>query len=72
MKDPTILRLQSPWETVKERMKENDINLTDEDLEYIPGKEEELIQRLEKIMNRSRDQVVAYIESISSNEDLAG
>ena len=53
-------------------MKENDINLTDEDLEYIPGKEEELIQRLEKIMNISHDKVIAYIESISSNEDLAG
>jgi len=72
MKKTTVFRLQAPWETVKERMKENDINLTDEDLEYIPGKEEELIQRLEKIMNRSRDQVVAYIESISSNEHLAG
>jgi hypothetical protein len=53
-------------------MKENDINLTDEELEFIPGKEEELIQRLEKIMNKSRDQIIAYIESISSNEDLAG
>ncbi len=72
MKNPTILKLKVPWETVKERIKENDSNLTDEDLEYIPGKEEELIQRLEKIMNRSRDQVVAYIESISYNEDLAG
>ena len=72
MKNPIIFRLQAPWETVKERLKENDIRLTDEDLEYIPGKEEELIQRLEKIMNRSRDQVVAYIESISSNDDLAG
>jgi 5-bromo-4-chloroindolyl phosphate hydrolysis protein len=72
MKNSTVLKLQAPWEKVKERMKENDINLTDKDLEYIPGKEEELIQRLEKIMNRSRDQVVAYIESISSNEDLAG
>ena len=72
MKNSAILKLQAPWEKVKERMKENDISLTDKDLEYIPGKEEELIQRLEKIMNRSRDQVVAYIESISSNEDLAG
>ena len=72
MKNSSVLRLQAPWEKVKERMKENDINLTDKDLEYIPGNEEELIQRLEKIMNRSRDQVVAYIESISSNEDLAG
>jgi len=72
MNNPTVFRLQAPWEKVRERMKENDINLTDEDLEYIPGKEEELLQRLERIMNRSRDQVVAYIESISSNEDLAG
>ena len=71
MKNQSVFRLEVPWETVKERMKENDINLTDEDLEYIPGKEEELIQRLERIMNRSRDQVIAYIESISSNEDLA-
>ena len=65
-------KLAAPWEMVKERMKENDSNLTDEDLEYIPGKEEELIQRLEKKMNRSRDQVIAYIESISANEGLAG
>jgi len=71
MKDPTILRLQSPWETVKERMKENDINLTDADLEYEPGKEEELIQRLEKVMNKPRQQVIAYIESISANEGMA-
>ena len=72
MKNQSVLRLKIPWEVVKERMKENDINLTDEDLEYIPGKEEELILRLEKIMNRSHDEIVAYIESISSNEDLAG
>jgi hypothetical protein len=72
MKNPIIFRLQAPWERVKERLKENDIGLTDEDLEYIPGKEEELIQRLEKKMNRSGDQVIAYIESISSNEHLAG
>jgi uncharacterized protein YjbJ (UPF0337 family) len=72
MKNTPTLKLRDTWEAVKEKMKENDSSLTDEDLEYIPGKEEELIQRLEKIMNRSRDQVVAYIESISSNEDLAG
>ena len=40
MENPSVLKLEVPWETVKERMKENDVNLTDEDLEYIPGKEE--------------------------------
>jgi len=66
-----LLNLEAPWEEVKERMKDNDINLTDDDLEYTPGKEEELLQRLEKKMNKSREQVIAYIESISSNKDLS-
>ncbi len=68
----TILRLQAPWETVKEKMKENDISLTDADLEYEPGNEEKLLERLEKVMNKPRNQIVAYIESISANADLAG
>ena len=72
MKNPSEFKLDAPWEKVKERMKENDISLTDADLEYEPGKEEELLQRLEKLMNKPRQQVIAYIESISSNEDMAG
>jgi len=72
MKNSTVLRLQASWETVKEKMKENDISLTDADLEYEPGNEDDLLQRLEKLMNKSREQIIAYIESISSNEDRAG
>ena len=72
MKDHVAFKLEAPWEEVKERMKDNDITLTDEDLEYSPGKEEELLQRLEKKLNKPRHQIIAYIESISSNQDLAG
>ena len=64
--------LRSSWEEVKEKMKENDHTLTDEDLEYKMGNEEELIKRLEKVMGKSREQVIAYIESISANTGLAG
>ena len=66
------MKLEAPWEIVKERMKESNIYLTDADLEYEPGKEDELLSRLEKIMNKSRPEIIAYIESISSNKDLAG
>lgn len=66
------IKLEAPWEVVRERMKESNINLTDADLAYEPGKEDELLSRLEKIMNKSRPQIIAYIESISSNKDLAG
>jgi hypothetical protein len=73
MKNDSIkLNLHSPWEDVKEKMKENDPNLTDDDLTYEPGKEGELIERLEKIMNKPPEKIIAYIESISSNQDLAG
>ncbi|HEV8271824.1 MAG TPA: general stress protein CsbD [Chitinophagaceae bacterium] len=71
MKHLTVLKLQAPWETIKEKMKENDIRLTDADLEYEPGREDELLERLEKLQNKPREQIIAYIESISSNEDMA-
>jgi len=72
MKNAIVLNLQAPWDEVKEKMKENDMHLTDADLQYEPGKEEDLLQRLEKVMNKPRQQIIAYIESISSNKDLAG
>jgi hypothetical protein len=72
MKKDIIINLDAPWEKVKERMKESNIDLTDADLEYEPGKEDELLSRLEKVMHRSRADIIAYIESISSNRDLAG
>jgi hypothetical protein len=66
------LRLRSPWPEVKERLKENDITLSDNDLEYTPGHDQELLERLASKMKKSEDQVREYIESISSNEDKAG
>jgi hypothetical protein len=66
------LNLEAPWEEVRERIKERNIDLTDSDLEYEPGKENELLSRLEKIMNKSRPEIIAYIESISANTDMAG
>jgi hypothetical protein len=66
------LKLDAPWEEVKERIKENDSRITDADLEYEPGKEEEMIDRLGKIINKPHHEVIAYIESISYNKGLAG
>jgi len=66
------LNLRSPWPEVKERLKENDLRLSDEDLEYEPGNEQELLERLARKTNKSPDELREYIESISSNEDKAG
>ena len=66
------LKLNAPWEQVKERLKENDIHLTDEDLQYEPGKEELLLERLSGKLGKGKEETKAYIESISANEDAAG
>lgn len=66
------LNLRSPWPEVRERLKENDISLTDQDLDYRPGNEDELLDRLALKMNKSKQEIREYIESISENDDKAG
>jgi hypothetical protein len=64
--------LTVPWEEVKEKLKENNISLTDEDLSYEPGREDELLQRLQRKINRPKEEIKALIESIAANTDKAG
>lgn len=66
------LNLKASWEEVKERLKENDIGLTDKDLEYEPGYEDGLLTRLQQKMNKDKAAIREYIESISANVDKAG
>ena len=66
------LNLRSPWHEVRERLKENDISLTDDDLDYRPGDEDELLEKLAGKMNKSKIWVKEYIESISHNDDKSG
>ncbi len=65
------LKLESPWEEVKERLKEVQLELTDDDLEYEPGQEKELLERLAKIMNRDIAAIKAWIESVSYTGGIA-
>lgn len=65
------LNLQKPWDRVKETLKEINIDLTDEDLNYQPGQEDQLLERLEKKLHKPKDEVKALLESISSNKGKA-
>ncbi len=65
------LKLEAPWSEVRELIKEVVPALTDEDLEYEVGKENELLQRIANKTNRSIDHVKAWVESISSNSGKA-
>ena len=64
----TPLKLEAPWEQVKELLKEINYDLTDEDLEYKPGNEQYLLERLGKKMDRTPDEIRVWIESVSHNK----
>ena len=65
-------KLGAPWEEVKERLKEINIGLTDDDLYYEEGKEDELITRLQQKIKGTPEEIRGLIESISFNEGKAG
>lgn len=62
------LNLHAPWDEVKAKLKEKNIQLTDDDLHYESGDENALLARLETKLNRSKQEVKEYIESISFNK----
>ena len=65
------LKLEKSWESVKEALKEINVELTDDDLTYQPGQEDQLLGRLEKKMKKSKTEIKALIESISANKGKA-
>ncbi len=67
----TTLKLETPWEEVKEKLKEVNNELTDEDLEYAPGQEDALLQRLATKMNKDVPAIKAWVESVSFNKNIA-
>ncbi|HTE12169.1 MAG TPA: hypothetical protein VK645_14395 [Chitinophagaceae bacterium] len=62
------LQLEKPWKFVKEKLMEHNTELTDEDLNYEKGKEDELLERLSKKMSRSKQEIKEWIESMSFNK----
>jgi hypothetical protein len=50
------------WATRSRLLKSEYIQLTDEDLKFEVGKEEELISRFEARLNKSRDQIIEILQ----------
>jgi uncharacterized protein YjbJ (UPF0337 family) len=51
------LQLKGNWNIVKGKLKQKYANLTDDDLQYIEGKEDELIGRIQKRTGRTKEEV---------------
>ncbi len=64
-----ILKLEAPWEDVKELLKEAEPELTDEDLAR--NSDEELITKVAARINRNKEDAKGWIESVSHTTDKA-
>ena len=57
------LRFKGSWNEVKGKLKQKYADLTDDDLTYMEGKEDELLGRLQRRLGRSRDEIRRELES---------
>lgn len=58
------LRIKGAWNTVKGKLKQKYADLTDDDLKYAEGKEDELVGRLQQKLGKTRDEIKKELESI--------
>ena len=53
----TKLEIKGSWNEVKGKLKQKYGNLTDDDLTFAEGKDEELLGRLQKKLGRSKEEI---------------
>jgi uncharacterized protein YjbJ (UPF0337 family) len=58
------LRIKGNWNELKGKIKQKWGDLTDDDLTYQEGKEDELLGRIQRKTGRSREELIDYINSL--------
>ena len=58
------LQMKGSWNEIKGKLKQKYGQLTDDDLVFAEGKEDELLGRLQKRLGRTKDELRAEIEKM--------
>jgi uncharacterized protein YjbJ (UPF0337 family) len=58
------LQFKGSWNEIKGKLKQSYGNLTDDDLTFAEGKDDELLGRLQKRLGKSKDEVRKMIEAL--------
>ncbi len=58
------LELKGAWNQLKGKVKQAYADLTDDDLKYEEGKDDELYGRLQEKTGKSRDELVKWLRSL--------
>lgn len=59
------------WKETKEKLKEANTDLTDEDLEYEEGNEDALLERIATKMKRTKEEIKGWVESVAFTKGKA-
>ena len=65
----TNLKINAEWEMIKVKVKRKYRDLTDADLAFTPGQEEELVTRLMKAIQKDRTYVEFMLKKMLLNMD---
>jgi uncharacterized protein YjbJ (UPF0337 family) len=57
--------MKGHWNIAKGKLKQRYAQLTDDDLQYVEGKEDELFGRLQKKTGQTREQLERYLDEES-------
>ncbi len=57
-------KMRGNWNIVKGKLKQQYGDLTDDDLQYAEGKEDEVIGRIQKKTGKSKEEVKKFIDNI--------
>ena len=62
------LQIKGDWNIAKGKMKQKWAKLTDDDLQFVDGKEDELIGRIQKRTGEARENVERALRESSTND----
>lgn len=63
----TTDKLKGNWNQIKGKLKEKYADLTDNDLLYVEGKEDQLYGRLQEKLGQSKEEVHSLLERLGSS-----
>jgi uncharacterized protein YjbJ (UPF0337 family) len=58
------LELKGKWNILKGKIKQEHADLTDDDLRYEDGKDDELLGRLQQKLGKSKDELVQWLKGL--------
>ncbi len=58
------LKLKGNWNEIKGKIKQQYADLTEDDLKYEEGKDDELVGRIQKKIGKTKDEVINWIQGL--------